>query len=259
MGVYLASVTGSNILGFSNPAYIPATSLFSFHPIIFTYFILATFLVPYPMYRFIAKRYKWETNHKTVARHWSDTMLAFSYGVILFVFGNYTRTFSWITIITFYPSLFAYGLIAELPFAKTSLPDIKNWPKSMWILFLVALSVILAFAGIHIYIASQLELPFVIYYVCSLLIPGFFLTVAILLIKETNTPILSHKWRQHQEDQSTSHRKVSLHIHHWQIFYTLAFYTRFMHPISQVASGIVLACYMQGIYAYGYDPLVNDD
>ncbi|KAG1465567.1 hypothetical protein G6F46_001647 [Rhizopus delemar] len=52
---------------------------------------------------------------------------------------------------------------------------------------------------------------------------------------------------------------ISIHIHHWQIFYTLAFFTRFTYPVSQVGAGIVLACYMQGIFAYGYDCLVNDN
>ncbi|KAI9478642.1 MAG: hypothetical protein EXX96DRAFT_254937 [Benjaminiella poitrasii] len=250
MGVYLASVTDKNVLGFSDPAHVPKTALFAFHPLVFLYFILATFIVPYPLYRLIAKRFKWEINHKTLARHWSDSLLGISYGLILFVFGDYTRVFSWITIVAFYPSLFGYALIAELPFAKTSLPNIRNWPKAMWILFIVALGIILAFAGIHIYMASQLELPFVIYYVCSLLIPGFFLVSAILLIKEANTHAFSSKLRlQDQEEQFQPMKVASLHIHHWQIFYVLAFYTRFAHPVSQVASGIVLACYMQGICA----------
>lgn len=93
MNLYTASVDEPNVLAFSNPSLVPETALFSFHPLVFLYFMLSFYLVPYPLYRFIAKRYNWETNHKTMARHWSDTMLAFSYGVILFIFGNYTRTF----------------------------------------------------------------------------------------------------------------------------------------------------------------------
>lgn len=37
------------------------------------------------------------------------------------------------------------------------------------------------------------------------------------------------------------------HPHHWQLFYTLAFFTRFDHWVSRVGGGITLACYMQGI------------
>lgn len=53
-------------------------------------------------------------------------------------------------------------------------------------------------------------------------------------------------------------KKISMHLHHWQIFYMLAYFTRFTHPVSQVGAGIVLACYMEGICAYGYDQLLND-
>lgn len=37
------------------------------------------------------------------------------------------------------------------------------------------------------------------------------------------------------------------HPHHWQLFYTLAFFTRFDHWVSRVGAGITLGCYMQGI------------
>lgn len=37
------------------------------------------------------------------------------------------------------------------------------------------------------------------------------------------------------------------HPHHWQLFYILAFFTRFEHWVSRVGGGIALACYMQGI------------
>ncbi|KAK4511259.1 uncharacterized protein ATC70_012474 [Mucor velutinosus] len=307
MDLYAANVTGPNVMGFSDPSLVPETALFSFHPLMYLYFTLSFYIVPYPVYRYVAKKYKWEVNQKTIARHWSDTMLGFSYGLIVFIFGNYSKAFSWITVVAFYPSLFGYAIIAEQPYTKTSLPNIKHWPKGMWIVFLIALGIILAFAGIHIYFASQFSLPFVIYYVCGLLIPIFFLVTSVLLIKEVNsnwTRTTYYTWRHQRQlkattppstpsanylDEAATHEnmqgnkdialteqipsqevailpppnpytnKVRLHIHHWQIFYVLAFFTRFKHPVSQVAAGIVLACYMQGICAYGYDPLVNDD
>ncbi|CEP19185.1 hypothetical protein [Parasitella parasitica] len=305
MDLYAAHATEPNVMGFSNPLLVPETALFSFHPIVFVYFMLSFFIVPYPIYRYIASKYNWEVNQKTIARHWSDTMLGFSYGLIVFIFGNYSIAYGWITVVVFYPSLFGYAIMAEQPYTKTSLPNIKRWPKGMWIVFLIALGIILAFAGVHIYFASQFDLPFVIYYVCALLIPAFFLVTSVLLIKEVNSNWFRtkyHTWRQRkettpspaslsthnavdkavaQEDRNNNKKatviepmpapaplpppaspyttKVSLHIHHWQIFYVLAFFTRFKHPVSQTAAGIVLACYMQGICAYGYDALVIDD
>jgi hypothetical protein len=137
-------------------------------------------------------------------------------------------------------------------------------------------SIILAFAAVHIYFATLQVLPFVIYYVCGLLIPAFFLVTSILVKKEVNTNYCRtkfsryRKWRSSKSKSSNEGNKdeeqgqeqqqveqvhnpyqntVSLHIHHWQIFYVLAFFTRYTHPVSQVASGIVIACYMQGICA----------
>lgn len=43
------------------------------------------------------------------------------------------------------------------------------------------------------------------------------------------------------------------HIHHWQIFYAIAFFTRFDTFGSQMAAGLVLGIYMQGVAAYGMD------
>ncbi|KAG1100048.1 hypothetical protein G6F42_017727 [Rhizopus arrhizus] len=163
-----------------------------------------------------------------MSRHWSDLFDGISYGLILFIFGNYSHTLSWITVAAFYPSLFGYALIAELPFTKTSLPNIKNWPKGMWAVFITAVA---------------------------------------------NTNKNATQQQQEQADEGTTllpvaatpqgvhnpyTRQVAIHLHHWQIFYVLAFFTRFDHPVSQVGAGIVLACYMEGICAYGYDRLVND-
>lgn len=161
MNSYTAVVEEPNVLDFSNPSLVPETALFSFHPLVYLYFTLAFYLVPYPIYRLIAKKLNWETNQKSIARHWSDTMLGLSYGLILFIFGNYTRAFryvsifhsrsfsfliffffSWITVITFYPCLFGYAWIAERPYTKTSLPNIKSWPKGMWIVFSIAVGLV---------------------------------------------------------------------------------------------------------------------
>jgi len=115
----------------------------------------------------------------------------------------------------------------------------------------------------------------VIYYVCGLLIPIFFLVTSVLLIKEVNSNWMRtryYTWRQQRQqkaatppstptanylDEAVAHEnvlsnkdialaeqipsqdvailpppnpytnKVSLHIHHWQIFYVLAFFTRY--------------------------------
>ncbi|KAI8371745.1 uncharacterized protein BYT42DRAFT_616812 [Radiomyces spectabilis] len=184
----------------------------------------------------------------------------------------------------------------------TSLPNIKHWPTGMWVVFLTAVGVILAFAAFHIYLAVEQPLPFVIYYVCGLLVPSFFLAASFAIQKEVNTNwtrTFLFRFRQQPKPSSIHYgatkpddlegastrsatpeqpptpqpesetqlltgpynpytSRINIHLHHWQIFYMLAFFTRFTHPVSQVAAGIVLACYMEGICAYGYDSLVND-
>ncbi|KAI8091438.1 uncharacterized protein B0P05DRAFT_527532 [Gilbertella persicaria] len=246
--------------------------LYAFDIKTFCLFFLLFYLIPYPIYRLIAHRFQWETNPKSASRHWSDLLDGLSYGLLLFTFGNYANTLSWITVAAFYPSLFGYALIAELPFTKTSLPNIKHWPRGMWIVFLIALSVILVFAGYHIYLGSLLPPPFLLYYVSGLLVPISILMSSFALSTEINSNWIRARlsgWRNQTNGEERTQlltnafhnpysSKIVIHLHHWQIFYSLAFFTRFDHPVSQVGAGIVLACYMEGVCAYGFDRLVND-
>ncbi|KAI8371126.1 hypothetical protein BD560DRAFT_109584 [Blakeslea trispora] len=137
----------------------------------------------------------------------------------------------------------------------------------MWILFILAVGVILLFAAYHIYLAYLLPGPFLTYYLLSLLIPFSLLMASFLLSKEVNSNWCQRQWyhwryRSVQPEETnqliTYRSRISLHLHHWQIFYVLAFFSRFDHLVSQIGAGIVLACYMEGICAYGYDHLVND-
>ncbi|CAB4484953.1 unnamed protein product [Rhizophagus irregularis] len=62
-----------------------------------------------------------------------------------------------------------------------------------------------------------------------------------------------------EPEQPQPYNKVArIHLHHWQIFYSLAFFTRFNHPISQVVGGITLGIYTQGIGAYGPDNYLEE-
>jgi len=52
--------------------------------------------------------------------------------------------------------------------------------------------------------------------------------------------------------------EVGFHLHHWQIFYYLAFFTRFNDPISQVCAGLVIGIFMHGVSAYGFHDLLEE-
>ncbi|KAJ2837661.1 hypothetical protein J3B01_001961 [Coemansia erecta] len=51
--------------------------------------------------------------------------------------------------------------------------------------------------------------------------------------------------------------KCQLHLHHWQIFYILAFFTRFDRFASAACAGLVLGIFTQGSAAYGYDAMLE--
>lgn len=282
-------------------------------------------------------------------------------------------------------------MIAELDFAKTSLPSWKTWPFGMYALFAGATAVVLVFAGYHIYLGVLLNrtVPgFLGYYLLGLLIPVFLTLIGYACLKQQNKDIfglsklynwmLHLQWRreayvtkkkfekqqklaaakqktidppapspaivestgvqlhqtqqqpagtvvvqvegdqqqngsqhvsrtgshdnliytnynndtqqqQQQQQQQNNNAFLSpsteqqpqhpatadaleamapeaqvviqpyapyvwsaaipgfFHPHHWQLFYTLAFFTRFDHWVSRVGGGITLGCYMQGI------------
>ncbi|KAJ2621156.1 hypothetical protein GGI26_004324 [Coemansia sp. RSA 1358] len=51
--------------------------------------------------------------------------------------------------------------------------------------------------------------------------------------------------------------RYQLHLHHWQMFYILAFFTRFDKFVSHACAGIVLGIVTQGSAAYGFDAMMN--
>ncbi|CAB4388862.1 unnamed protein product [Rhizophagus irregularis] len=273
----------------------------SFEPLIYIYFNILFVIIAYPLYRIIAGFFNWELNDKTPAKHFSDMLALVRYDFIVFVLGGYAATFNWIMILSFYISIFAYGLLAEVPFTKTSLPRWRYWPIGMWNLFITAFCAVLAMAGFHIYLAIRLmeenkykerDNIFIAWYLGCLLIPLILMILAYIVKQEQNTRILTrcylkvirifkrnHNYQplptneneptENQQQQQTEeeeedsdpkpyHEFASIHPHHWQIFYTLAFFTRFNHPVSQAAGGITLAIYTQGIGAYGPDNYLTE-
>ncbi|KAF9930082.1 NAD(+) kinase [Modicella reniformis] len=324
----------------------------SFDPVMFIYFMLATVLIPYPTYVFVATVFNWEHRAKRPARHYQDVLHATSYGLILFIFGNYARTLNWITILAFWITWPSYSLIAELPFAKTSLASITSWPFGMYALFAGATAIVLVFAGYHIYLGIELNraVPGFIGYAClkqqnndglglskvynfMLKLQWTWSTRAARRAAERQRKLatvvntidppqsveadaLSEQQQQQQQQVTgtvmiqmdsplpsnhvsrmgsrdylvtTDNNNINVspsgdaaaaitewsltaletsepvtvpvyqpyvwsaavpghfHPHHWQLFYTLAFFTRFDNWISRVGAGITLGCYMQGI------------
>ncbi|CAG8612097.1 17778_t:CDS:2 [Cetraspora pellucida] len=270
----------------------------AFEPLTYIYFNIAFIIIAYPLYRLVAGFLKWELNEKTPSKHYSDILACVRYGFIVFVLGGYSDTFNWITILSFYVAMYGFGSLAELSFAKQSIPTWRNWAVQMWILIIVAILIILAFAAYHIYLGvvftgvGQLghDGIFLAWYIGCLIIPVILIIFGLLAVKEQNDRYITKKLlkivnilnvfkkkkKDDVETQSSSDnienseptatanseeniqiknepqsysKKVDVHLHHWQIFYLLAFFTRFDDPISRVAAGIVLGIYTQGMIA----------
>ncbi|KAJ2488811.1 hypothetical protein IWW37_004515 [Coemansia sp. RSA 2050] len=82
---------------------------------------------------------------------------------------------------------------------------------------------------------------------------------------------LTHAQKQEMIERKLQHRyylnarpdgslplhRYQLHLHHWQIFYTLAFFTRFDDFASRACAGIVLGIFTHGHAAFGLDPLME--
>ncbi|CAG8490408.1 5120_t:CDS:2 [Diversispora eburnea] len=226
----------------------------TFDPLKYIYFNVAFIFIAYPLYWLIAGFFSWELARKSPCKHFSDVLACVRYGFIVFVLGAYSVTFSWNTVISFYIAIFGYALLAELPFARESLP---TWP---------------------IKFQKPNNSKFLWWYLGSLTIPIILILMGILVTKEHNDRILTKKYIKikkiikiinifkksnneiniRTELISSEPRpylsKTRIHIHHWQIFYVLAFFTRFNHPISQIGGGIVLGIYSQGMIAGNIDP-----
>ncbi|CAG8484333.1 29441_t:CDS:2 [Racocetra persica] len=249
----------------------------AFEPLTYIYFNIAFIIIAYPLYRLIAGFLKWELNEKTPSKHYSDILACVRYGFIVFVLGGYSQTFNWITILSFYVAMYGFGSLAELSFAKQSLPTWRNWAVQMWILIIVAILIILAFAAYHIYLGvvftevGQLGHNgiFLAWYISCLIIPVILMVLGSLAVKEQNDRYFTKKFvnvlsvfkkkkkkdveahsssdnnenseqtNENSEQTATANgeetnqtknepqpydKKVGVHLHHWQIFYVLAFF-----------------------------------
>ncbi|KAJ2411392.1 hypothetical protein GGI10_004286 [Coemansia sp. RSA 2530] len=85
---------------------------------------------------------------------------------------------------------------------------------------------------------------------------------ATTLTQAQKQEIIEHKLRHlhyinAKPGESLPLYRYQLHLHHWQIFYTLAFFTRFDDFASRACAGIVLGIFTHGHAAFGLDPLME--
>ncbi|KAI9106195.1 hypothetical protein DFS34DRAFT_602534 [Phlyctochytrium arcticum] len=143
---------------FPQPYYVPPW-LVSFHLVRFAYFFLAANVLPYVAFRILGQRWKWECDPKSPAVHYRDHVLMLNYAFVLFVLGNYSVSFSWPVLVIPSISIFAFAWIGEHDALRHSFATLANWNSIMWTVVTAAVSVILAFAGYHMFLAVTMMVP----------------------------------------------------------------------------------------------------
>ncbi|PVV03311.1 hypothetical protein BB560_002219 [Smittium megazygosporum] len=335
--------------------YHGAWTLVSFDLVQYLKFFATVVIAGPVFYRVLASALNLERHYFSIVGYYNLFLRNLTFSFILFVLGNYSNTFGFVTIFFYFVGIAGYSYLVELPFLKVSLPTWRSWSSATWAVHLVALGTILAIAGwfirlaaldgfATIYLASFIVstafvwFPFVINslnsriltqypeaYPASRIARKWFLMYKnkqLFFQEAYSEPLLNQIPRPNLEDNSnfsnfpptnnnTSNsdsalrRAVStndtqkdtgssptqpspstcvqdpttsdfdsktkpsylglpdensfgrtmtyVHIHHWQIFYILAFFTRFPFTFSQICSGLVLGIYTQGTSAYGFD------
>jgi len=208
----------------------------------YLFFILGSVVIPYFLYQKVAEEKSWtERRVKSESEHLESIFTAVAYSTLLFVFGNYKNTFDWVTSIVVTLSILGFGYLTDLPFAHQSLSSFENWNGKMWTLMGVSVGIVLLFASYCIYLSTKQDNPnFWKWYVGCLIIP-------ICL------GAISYRTVQNQNNDPKEKKKVTLHLHHFQIFLVLAFFTRFPNLPCRIAAGIVLGIFLHGGASYGFD------
>ncbi|KAJ3380339.1 hypothetical protein HDU84_006012 [Entophlyctis sp. JEL0112] len=194
----------------------------------------------------------------------SDLVESLTYSLPLFIFGNYTNTLNWTILVVAVVVMFGFGWFAERPFMRHSLVTIKNWPFGMYATVFTALGAIIATLCYHIYLAYSFkvvlddgsETSIVGWYLVGILIPVGLLCAGYGVSSAQNIKRRSSSDVDDVEAGEGPWERVGVHPHHWAIFYSIGYFTRFTDTWSNVAAGVSLGMYMHGVAAYGHDALL---
>jgi len=264
-----------------------------FNVLAYIWFI-GTLYIAYFLFRLILGRvFNFERHQKSPSKHYHHLVDTFIYGTVLFIFGNYSQTFNWITSLCIIVGLFGFAWLAELPFCKVSLKSLKTWDIKLKIILVVGIAIIVAASVYHIYLASQvmidseqsLLLPYLLalFLICLLIFASTIIVYKyqnmafpnlkkrIIKVGERNRHIIMTRDELEERNHDNTREvinvdevlfidmpEVGFHLHHWQIFYYLAFFTRFSNPVSQICAGLVIGIMMHGVSAYGFHDLLEE-
>ncbi|KAG4103315.1 hypothetical protein H8356DRAFT_1644365 [Neocallimastix lanati (nom. inval.)] len=255
---------------------------------------IGTLYLAYFLFRLILGRmFNYERHKKSPAKHYHHLVDTFIYGTVLFIFGNYSQSYSWITALCIIIGLFGFATICELPFCRVSLQSLRTWDIKLKLICAFAGVIIAAAAVYHIYLATQFKIDedssLVLPYVLSLIFICLFLFLSTFVVykyqnmsfpslkkriirvgeRTKNIVMTRNEFEERQHDNTRDvinsdevlfidMPEVGFHLHHWQIFYYLAFFTRFDNVISEICAGLVIGIFMHGVSAYGFHDLLEE-
>ena len=204
----------------------------------FVLFLGGSVLVPYGLYRITAHSLGWtRKRHKTPTQHFETIGRCFVMMSVLYWLGNQSETFDRTTFLSTCISILCYGYLSELSFARTTIPEIRKWHPNMWRLSAMGVIVVTFILWYHVQLSREIP-GMTSRYLTALLLPIIWLVMGLHV-------------NGHQNE--TTRCKAVFHLHHYAIFYVLAFFARFPDTLSRIAAGAFIGASLHGIAAYDYD------
>lgn len=173
----------------------------------------------------------WDMRDKNVDQNFQDILALIILGTLVFVFGNYANTFSGWTAGAMLVIALVWMVVSNIKALESSLVSIKTWSPEIWAAIGILAAIIVS--GL-VYVLWQ-------GYGCAVLWRLLIPAVAFVAILVTSYLLKGD---------------ATFHLHHWMIFWTLAFLAPFDAPLAQMAGGAALGIFASALSQYGPDSIV---
>ena len=231
-------------------------NIVSFVPTKYALIIVAAIAVYYTNYH-MAKGLGMEHKEKSPAQNFRNILTMIMILTIVFVFGNYSKTFDEVTVLFMFIGMFIFAFMGEIPFMKISLMSIGDWTGKAWAL----MSILFLFIAYALFTLVILDADFC-YQGMSYL--GILLAIVLLFIvcylvakygsntTKTDVQILNDNTKIIRETKQT------YHYHHWIIAFVLALLARFDNLRNKIIGGLALGVMIHGISQYEVNHIIMD-
>ncbi|PWA01674.1 hypothetical protein BB558_002215 [Smittium angustum] len=130
-----------------------AWTLVSFNLLVFVEFALLISVVGPLIFRLVSSALGLERHYISIVGFFGMFLKNLQLGYILFTLGNYSNTFNYVTVISYFFGIFGYSILVEISFLKVSLPTWRAWTVGAWIAHLIGVFLVLSAASWFIYLS----------------------------------------------------------------------------------------------------------